>query len=58
MIKFAGLKPEMFQSMYVPTLETLLEMESLAIGAARFTDDHPEGIKAFLEKRPPRFLGH
>ena len=51
------LAKKMFQSMYVPTLEALLEMEGLAIGAARFTDDHSEGIKAFLEKRPPRFLG-
>ena len=51
------LAKKMFQSMYVPTLEMLLESESLAIGAARFTDDHTEGIKAFLEKRPPKFLG-
>ena len=51
------LAKKMFQSMYVPTLEMLLESESLAIGAARFTDDHTEGIKAFLEKRPPKFVG-
>jgi 2-(1,2-epoxy-1,2-dihydrophenyl)acetyl-CoA isomerase len=51
------LAKKMFQSMYVPTLEMLLETEALAIGAARFTHDHPEGIQAFLEKRPPKFLG-
>ena len=51
------LAKKMFQSMYVPTLEMLLESESLAIGAARFTHDHTEGIQAFLEKRPPAFLG-
>jgi 2-(1,2-epoxy-1,2-dihydrophenyl)acetyl-CoA isomerase len=51
------LAKKMFQSMYVPTLEMLLEMEILAIGGARLTHDHSEGIKAFLEKRPPKFLG-
>jgi 2-(1,2-epoxy-1,2-dihydrophenyl)acetyl-CoA isomerase len=51
------LAKKMFQSMYVPTLEMLLETESLSIAAARFTEDHPEGIKAFLEKRPPKFVG-
>ena len=51
------LAKKMFQSMYVPTLEMLLEMETLAIGGARLTHDHAEGIKAFLERRPPGFLG-
>jgi 1,4-dihydroxy-2-naphthoyl-CoA synthase len=47
----------MFQSMYVPTLEMLLETEALAICGARLTHDHQEGRAAFLEKRPPKFLG-
>ena len=48
---------KMFHSMYVPSLEQLLEMETLASGLARLTHDHQEGVAAFKEKRPPRFQG-
>ncbi len=51
------LAKKMFHAMYVPTLEMLLEMESLAIGGARLTQDHAEGVAAFREKRKPRFTG-
>jgi 2-(1,2-epoxy-1,2-dihydrophenyl)acetyl-CoA isomerase len=51
------LAKKMFQAMYVPTLEMLLEMENLAVCGARLTHDHREGVQAFLEKRPPKFLG-
>jgi len=51
------LAKKMFQSMYVPTLEMLLEMELLAIAGARLTHDHKEGIEAFKQKRPPKFEG-
>ena len=47
----------MFQSMYTPTLEQLLEIENLAIAGARLTHDHKEGIAAFREKRKPKFTG-
>ena len=48
----------MFQSMYTPTLEQLLELENLAIAGARLTNDHKEGIAAFREKRKPKFTGN
>ena len=47
----------MFQSIYTPTLEQLLEIENLAVCPARLTHDHKEGIAAFKEKRPPKFEG-
>ena len=52
-----ALAKKMFHSMYVPTLEQLLELETLASGAARLTHDHQEGVTAFKEKRPPKFQG-
>lgn len=52
-----ALAKKMFQSMYGPTLEQLMELETLASGAARLTRDHKEGVDAFKEKRPPKFLG-
>jgi len=51
------LAKKMFQSMYSPTLEQLLEMEILAVCGARLTHDHKEGIAAFKEKRKPKFEG-
>jgi 2-(1,2-epoxy-1,2-dihydrophenyl)acetyl-CoA isomerase len=39
------------------TLEEALEYEAYLQGIAGATDDHREGIAAFVEKRPPRFSG-
>ena len=39
------------RTMYVPTLEMLLEMENLAVCGARLTHDHQEGVEAFKAKR-------
>jgi 2-(1,2-epoxy-1,2-dihydrophenyl)acetyl-CoA isomerase len=39
------------------TLEQSLEYEAYLQGIAGATDDHREGLAAFVEKRPPRFSG-
>ncbi len=38
-------------------LVTVLEAEAEGQGLASQTEDHWEGVQAFLEKRPTRFLG-
>ena len=42
---------------YEGPLELGLELEGLAYGLLRSTQDFQEGVRAFVDKRPPRFEG-
>ncbi|MFN3286752.1 MAG: enoyl-CoA hydratase/isomerase family protein, partial [bacterium] len=38
-------------------LQSALDYEAMLQDAAGRTEDHREGVQAFLEKRPPRYVG-
>jgi 2-(1,2-epoxy-1,2-dihydrophenyl)acetyl-CoA isomerase len=47
----------LIQQSLAQTLAAQLEAEAASFGACSATDDFVEGIRAFLDKRPPRFGG-
>jgi 2-(1,2-epoxy-1,2-dihydrophenyl)acetyl-CoA isomerase len=52
-----GLTKKAFRQLAIPSLEQALDAEAAAQSVALLTEDHREGVKAFLEKRPARFRG-
>jgi len=52
-----GLIKKMLNKSSTSTLEEMLEYEAYSQEIAGATLDHQEGVKAFLEKRKPSFLG-
>ena len=55
--KAIGLAKRLINQSYGSDWETQVEAEALAQTTAARSNDHVEGIRAFLEKRPPRFTG-
>jgi 2-(1,2-epoxy-1,2-dihydrophenyl)acetyl-CoA isomerase len=52
-----GLTKRGFNAALMPDFDQLLQDELLLIREAFATDDHREGVLAFLERREPRFIG-
>ncbi len=62
MAKGAGLsikftKKAVYKGLQHNDLLTQLDYESFAQGVCRQSEDHREGVKAFMEKRKPQFKG-
>jgi len=52
-----GLTKRMINAAWTADLQAQLELEARLQTPAALTDDHREGVRAFLEKRRPRFKG-
>ena len=55
--KAIGLIKKMLQKSATATLDEMLDYEAYCQEIAGGTDDHKEGVKAFVEKRKPNFSG-
>ena len=53
-----GLTKRAINASWSADLDTQLEYEAMLQGTASLTQDHREGVLAFLEKRPPKFQGN
>lgn len=53
-----GLMKKMLNRSMTSSLEEMLEYEAYCQQIAGQSDDHREGVQAFLEKRKPQFRGH
>jgi 2-(1,2-epoxy-1,2-dihydrophenyl)acetyl-CoA isomerase len=52
-----ALSKRMFRASMAPGLEQFLDQEEIAQACIKETGDFQEGVRAFLEKRPPVFTG-
>jgi len=55
--KAIGLIKRMLNKSQGSTLDEMLEYEAYCQDIAGATEDHQEGVKSFIEKRPPEFQG-
>lgn len=49
---------QLFNSVNHLSMESQLQMEAERMADSMLTDDHAEGIRAFMDKRKPNFTGH
>jgi 2-(1,2-epoxy-1,2-dihydrophenyl)acetyl-CoA isomerase len=52
-----GRAKRLLNASFDTSLETQLELEGAAIAECMTTEDHAEGVNAFVEKRTPSFVG-
>ena len=52
-----GLAKRLMQASYESSLDQMMELEALGQGLCYQSQDHMEGVSAFLDKRPPQYRG-